>query len=124
FKSTYMNSDNTLKIQSYEIKRADGQDQIHIEIEPGHFITGTGRGAMDAFCNAIAQHWATEIVVVEYAEHTTGTDAQAEAMAYVQLGVQGVRVCGAARSEDILDASLQAVLNALANETLALQSVA
>ncbi|CAN0325819.1 unnamed protein product, partial [Chrysoparadoxa australica] len=33
FKSTYMNSDNTLKIQSYEIKRADGQDQIHIEIE-------------------------------------------------------------------------------------------
>ncbi len=124
FQSTYMNDNEALQIQSYELKRADGQDQIHIEIEPGHFITGTGRGAMDAFCNAIAQHWATEIVVVEYAEHTTGADAQADAMAYVQLGVQGTRVCGAARSEDILDASLQAVLNALAHESLKISSAA
>jgi len=124
FQSTYMNADAAPQIQSYELKRADSKDQIRIEIEPGNFINGEGRGAMDAFCNAIAQHWATEIAVVEYAEHTTGADAQAEAMAYVQLGVKGTRVCGAARSEDILDASLQAVMNALANESLGLSRAA
>jgi 2-isopropylmalate synthase len=124
FQSTYMNADAAPQIQSYELKRADGKDQIRIEIEPGNWITGEGRGAMDAFCNAIGHHWATEIAVVEYAEHTTGADAQAEAMAYVQLGVKGTRVCGAARSEDILDASLQAVMNALASESLGLSKAA
>ncbi|HIO97186.1 MAG TPA: hypothetical protein EYG71_04595, partial [Leucothrix sp.] len=38
---------------------------------------------------------------------------KSEAMAYVQLSVDGCRSCGAGRSEDIVGASLRAVLNAV-----------
>jgi hypothetical protein len=34
-------------------------------------------------------------------------------MAYVQLNIDGKRICGAGRSEDIVGASLRAVLNAV-----------
>jgi len=39
---------------------------------------------------------------------------QAEAVAYVQISVNGNRVCGVAKSGDIVEASFKAVLNAMA----------
>jgi 2-isopropylmalate synthase len=51
---------------------------------------------------------------VDYSEHTLGDNEQSEAMAYVQLNIDGSRFCGAGCSEDIVGASLRAVLNAVA----------
>ena len=54
------------------------------------------------------------IVIVDYNEHTLGDNEQSEAMAYIQLNIDGQRVCAAGCSEDIVGASLRAVLNAVA----------
>lgn len=127
FQSTYMNQAKAPRLSAYELKRADGLDHISatLEIEGTHIeVAASGRGAMDAFCNAIATYWNLEVALVDYSEHTTGKDSQAEALAYVQIGINGNRICGAARSEDIVGASLQSVLNALAHQSIELQQVA
>ena len=63
--------------------------------------------------NAINSELGSELVLVDYSEHTLGNDEKSEAMAYVQLSIGGKRICGAGHSEDIVGASLQAVLNAI-----------
>lgn len=127
FQLTYMNQIEAPLLKGYELKRENNKDQISAKLEIDGVettIAGDGRGAMDAFCNAISRHWGTELALIDYSEHTTGQDAQAEALAYVQLSVNGTRLCGAARSEDIVGASLQSVLNALASQQVSLEKVA
>lgn len=127
FQASYMTHPKAPKLITYELKRSGNLDHISATIEQdGASISleAAGRGAMDAFCNAIANHWGIDIALVEYAEHSTGHNAQAEALAYVQMGIEGRRSCGVARSEDSVGASLQSMLNAIARESLQLKSVA
>ena len=127
FQSSYMNQSKAPVLKSYQLTRNNSQDHIAatLELEGRSVeIESMGRGAMDAFCNAIANQWGLDIAVVDYSEHTTGADVQAEAMAYVQIGLNNTRVCGAARSEDIVGASLQSVLNTLAHQSVLLEVAA
>jgi len=68
---------------------------------------------VDAFTNALECFIGRKIVVVEYSEHTLGQSADAEAVCYVQLNVEGARPCGVGRSHDIVQASLAAIISAL-----------
>ena len=116
FQSAYMGSKGAPTVENYTLQRADGQDHItaSLKIDKQTIeIEGQGRGAMDAFCQAIANRWNLDVCLVDYSEHTTGKDSRAEAVAYVQISVNGKRFCGVARSEDIVGASLQSVLNSL-----------
>ena len=61
--------------------------------------------------------------MVDYSEHTLGDNQQSEAMAYVQLGVNGQRYCGAGCSEDIVGASLRAVLNAIGRSGINIKTI-
>jgi len=127
FESTYMNQGKAPALKQYQLIRTDSMDQLSATITIDGVdteIASMGRGAMDAFCNAITSHWGFDLALLNYSEHTTGQDAQAEALAYVQVGFKGTRTCGVARSEDIVGASLQSVLNALAYEALQLVEVA
>jgi 2-isopropylmalate synthase len=63
-------------------------------------------------------------VVVEYSEHTLGQSADAEAVCYVQLNIDGERPCGVGRSHDIVQASLAAILSALDTRGLVLADAA
>jgi 2-isopropylmalate synthase len=54
-----------------------------------------------------------KVNVIDYAEHAVGEGTDAEAVAYVQLDVDGERVCGASLDRDVVSASLGAVLSAL-----------
>ena len=68
---------------------------------------------VDAFVQAMESVTGRHIVVVEYSEHTLGQSADAEAVCYVQLNIDGERPCGVGRSHDIVHASLAAILSAL-----------
>jgi 2-isopropylmalate synthase len=76
-------------------------------------ISSEGKGILDAFVSAINRKLDSKLVLVDYNEHTLGDNEQSEAMAYVQLNINGMRFCGAGCSEDIVGASLRAVLNAV-----------
>ena len=117
FEDTYQNVDGAMSVQSYQAARADGSDELSAVLVAGENqirISGNGKGILDAFISGINSRLDDRIVIVDYSEHTLGDSEQAEAMAYLQLSVGGQRVCGVGRSEDIVGASLRAVLNAVA----------
>lgn len=117
FQDTYIDVEGPMSVESYQASRSGGTDRLRamIKTTSGNFgITGEGKGILDAFVSAINQKLNARIVLVDYSEHTLGDNQQSEAMAYVQLSVAGQRYCGAGCSEDIVGASLRAVLNAIA----------
>jgi 2-isopropylmalate synthase len=59
------------------------------------------------------RHSGQHINVVDYSEHAIGSGTDAEAVAYIQLNIDGQRVAGAAFDHDTVSASLKAVLSCI-----------
>ena len=117
FKATYLQANKSMHLNGYQVKRQDGVDTMEaVLVESGveHSITGHGRGVLEAFVEAMSKHTGTPFVIIDYNEHTLGKDEGSEAMAYVQISIDQQRVCGAGQSRDILGATLNALLNAVA----------
>ena len=103
-------------LNGYRLDRSRGVDTIEARILEGKvetLIRGQGEGAMSAFVDAWQKHSGHKLVVVDYSEHAVGPGTEAEAAAYVQLSIDGHRVCGAALDQDTVTASLMAVMAAL-----------
>jgi len=117
FNRTYLKTDSSMRLKSYQVNRQEGQDSMDAVIVDGDTETsihGEGRGVLEAFTSGLSKHIAKDLVIIEYNEHTLGQDDASDAMAYVQLSINSQRVCGAGRSQDILGATLNAILNAIA----------
>ncbi|WP_439135629.1 2-isopropylmalate synthase [Pseudomaricurvus sp.] len=114
FNSTYLINHN--RIDTYNLSRSHEADELSVIIttDAGDItIDGKGKGVLDAFVSGLSDNTDSDMVLIDYSEHTLGQDEQAEAITYVQLSINGSRYCAAGKSEDIVGASLQAVLNAL-----------
>ncbi len=116
FESTYLRGEAGWTLGRYQLAREEGEDALTATLHTPAgeaCLSGRGNGVIDAFVNALESHFARRIVVVEYSEHTLGQSADAEAVCYVQLNVEGARPCGVGRSHDIVQATLNAILSAL-----------
>lgn len=112
---TYMNHLSVVDLQSYQITRRNEQDELTATIDymgTPMPLSGSGEGVLDAFVSALGQAFGTEIIVLEYSEHTLGDNEQAEAIAYTQMTIAGQRFCGIGTSKDIVAASLNSVVSA------------
>ena len=89
-------------------------DAVLIDQGQEYNISGEGRGVLEAFVAGLSAYLGQSFVIVDYSEHTLGSNEGAEAIAYVQISINQQRVCGAGKSLDILGATLNAVLNAVA----------
>ena len=121
FNHTYLESNQTRKLKNYEVKREGGTDLMQaMMIDGGNevVLSGEGCGVLEAFVEALSEHTGKPFVIVHYNEHTLGSNEGSEAIAYVQISVGQQRVCGAGRSRDILGATLNALLNAVARAEL------
>ena len=119
FQNTYIAVDKPITVEKYQASRSRGSDRLSATLvtKNAHLdIAGEGKGILDAFVRAIKSALGIKLVLVDYSEHTLGDNEQSEAIAYVQLSIDGQRSCGAGRSEDIVGASMRAVLNALARD--------
>jgi len=117
FQDTYIKVDKPITVDRYQASRSQGSDRLSATLVTEHGdidITSEGKGILDAFVRAINATLGTKLVLIDYSEHTLGDNEQSEAIAYVQLSINGQRSCGAGCSEDIVGASLRAVLNAVA----------
>jgi len=115
FNSTYNQTNQAVVLDGYTATHENNRDQLTATLKwKNDFlkINGKGTGTLDAFMSALSTMIKQPLVIVEYNEHSLGHDEQAQAVAYVQLSVNGARFCGVATSGDIVKASLQAVLNA------------
>jgi 2-isopropylmalate synthase len=121
FSKTYLEPQQTENIDSYRLNRQSNKDMLQVQIlgiNGAVTIDGQGKGVLDAFVRGLSESIETDIVLIDYNEHALPSkkgvkNEQAEAMSYVQLSIQGVRYCAAAKCDDIVSASLQAVLNAV-----------
>jgi 2-isopropylmalate synthase len=115
FQQTYMAHDGRWRLGNYSLSREDKVDRLEIELINGgvHNITGTGNGVVAAFVNAMSSVIGKPIVLVEYSEHALSQSADAEAVCYIQLNIDGERCCGVGRSHDIVTASMNGILGAI-----------
>ncbi len=69
---------------------------------------------MSALLNGLIDQYGLQVNIIDYHEHTLGSQTQSKAASYVQLqsDVSNVSFFGAAIEEDATKASLQALLNA------------
>ncbi|TDG15824.1 2-isopropylmalate synthase [Seongchinamella unica] len=125
FHQTYLSQDNGWRLGNYSLSREDKIDKLEIELLNGgsHVITGTGNGVVAAFVDAMSSVIGKSIVLVEYSEHALSQSADAEAICYIQLNIDGQRCCGAGRSHDIVQASMNGILSAI-NSAVGAESVA
>lgn len=117
FNKTYLQPNQQRHLKSYQVQRQNNTDVMQaILVDDGteYDIAGEGRGVLEAFVAALSKHTQQPFVIVDYNEHTLGSNEGSEAMAYVQISMGKQRVCGAGKSRDILGATLNALLNAVA----------
>ncbi len=116
FTATYLEPKNRMTLESYQVNRADKIDSIEAVLVDGnenHDLAGIGCGVLEAFVAGLSKYIGHSVVIIDYSEHTLGQSEGSEAMAYVQISIDQQRVCGAAKSRDILGATLNAILNAV-----------
>ncbi|SHE57378.1 2-isopropylmalate synthase [Vibrio gazogenes] len=108
-----------MSLQHYHSQpTADGQ-KIEAQIRYRDQViacTGCGIGLMSALLTGLMQQFDCQANVVDYHEHTLGTQTHSKAASYVQLqsAMSNVSIFGVAIEEDATKASLQALLNAYA----------
>jgi len=109
--------------------RHEGKDRCTLQatmVDQGRSVAlqATGNGPIDAFVQALRRHLGMVLHVGDYSEHALGDGENAEAVAFVQLRTaDGVSRFGVGRDEDIVAASLRAVLNGV-NRLLACEAPA
>ena len=116
FQETYLASGGRWKLGNYQVSREDGVDKLQAQLLEGasaHRLSGTGNGVVASFVDAMQGFTGKRIVLVEYNEHALSHSADAEAICYIQLNIDGERCCGVGRSPDIIQASLDGILGAI-----------
>ncbi|MEJ2530368.1 MAG: 2-isopropylmalate synthase [Halioglobus sp.] len=116
FEQTYLARNGRWCLGNYQVNRDDHVDRLQAELQQGaatHALAGTGNGVVAAFVDAMQNFTGKQIVLVEYSEHALSHSADAEAICYIQLNIDGERCCGVGRSHDIIQASLDGILRAI-----------
>ena len=130
FENTYLNQ-STLALQDYEIKNTAGSVSFAGSVRMGDEIidvVGNGNGPLSAFINAISAKLNKNIHVINYAEHALTVESQspltqnnsdANAVAYLQLNIEGEIYSGIGTCSSTVSAMLKAALSALAQAQIA-----
>ncbi len=116
FEQHYLQQTAPYKLLSYQISRDNNEDELHAQLDYSNGsidVHARGSGVVEAFVAALQQHTSKALVLVEYSEHALSQSADADAICYVQLNIDGQRCCGVGRSSDIVEASLRAILGAV-----------
>lgn len=103
-------------LAGYQLERRGEIDEIVASIRHDgaiEQIRGTGNGAIEAFVNAWYDAHGTRVTVVDYVQHAMEEGTSADAVAYLQLSIDGRRISGAAFDQDTVSAAMRAVLVAL-----------
>ena len=78
-----------------------------------HQVQGTGAGPIDAFVAGLAAATGHDVRVLDYHEHAIGSGASAQAVAYLELLINGHTLFGVGMDGNIVSASLKAIISGL-----------
>lgn len=119
FESEYLKAPQAIALAERRIDvHAQGDDRaVSVSLlvdNVARKVTGIGNGPIDAIMNALQREFGINAEVLEYSEHSVGQGAKAQAIAYVNVAMDGKSSFGVGRHESILTASIEAVLSAVA----------
>ncbi len=117
FKNEYVNQAEPIKMLECHFKQVDGiEAEITILVNGVKKVYhGQGNGRLDAVSNAIMKHFDISFALVTYEEHALQVGSNSQACAYVGIEVEGMEKAtwGAGIHNDIIDASVYALISAL-----------
>lgn len=116
FQSTYVNVEVPIKMLENHFVQGDGISAEITIFRDGEkkVYHGKGNGRLDAVSNAIKKHFDIKFKVVCYEEHSLQTGSNSQAVAYVGVETEnGNVVWGAGIKDDIIDASVHALVSAV-----------
>lgn len=116
FNETYYDPQKVFDIVECHFQQKDGI-QTQVSIKEGDTVTvvhAQGNGRLNAVNNALKKHFNMQYTLDAYEEHSLSKKSDAKAMAYVGITKDGQKLYwGVNSDEDILRASIDALVNAL-----------
>jgi 2-isopropylmalate synthase len=115
FDAEYLANDRPYSLVSHQFDHVDGVGRTVATLRVNgqeQVIEGQGNGPIDAFVNGLRAK-GVALQLMDFHEHAIGRGAAAKAVAYVEIKAAPHDLCGAGIDEDIVTASLRAVLSAL-----------
>ncbi len=119
FATEYLDLDEPYRLNGYEsAQNARGADRtvVTARLTTGNdqvVVHGEGAGSLDAFVSGLNEIIESPVKVVDYSEHARGGGTDAEAVAYIELLVDGRELWGCGIHTDITTASMRAIVSAL-----------
>ncbi|ERJ20414.1 2-isopropylmalate synthase protein [Salinisphaera shabanensis E1L3A] len=105
-----------LSLVDYGLRRGDDRQTLDVTLSDGRQrieLQGHGNGPLSAFIDAWHAHTGEEIAVADYSEHALSAGSDADAIAFVQLRKDTLRIPAVAEDSDTVSAALKAIIAAL-----------
>ncbi|SDK29538.1 2-isopropylmalate synthase [Billgrantia gudaonensis] len=127
FADEYLEQNEPFALVGHRLSSEPDSPRVHLEAQIAQngerrTIRGEGNGPLAAFVRALAAE-GQDVEIIDYHEHSRGQGADAEAVAYVEVRIDGEAVFGAGIDESITTASMNAVMSAI-NRKLSTQAPA
>ena len=127
FADEYLDQTSPFSLVSHRLSSEPDSPTVSLEAtieEHGERRTlrGQGNGPLAAFIKALAAD-GNDVEIIDYHEHARGQGADAEAIAYVEVRIDGKAVFGVGTDESITSASMKGVMSAI-NRHLSTQAPA
>ena len=119
FAGEYLDIDYPHVLHGYEsAQNAAGKDRTlltaRISKEGEQLVVqGEGSGSLDAFVIGLRNALDLDLRVLDYHEHSKGTGADATAVAYIEMAIDGTELWGCGLHTDITTASMRAIISAI-----------
>ena len=116
FQKTYVNIQSPIEVVENHFQQ---NDNIHAAITVRyngeiHTYSGEGNGRLDAVSNALKENMGLTYTIVTYNEHALEQSSKSQAVAYVGIAASdGSMYWGAGVHNDIMDASVRALISAI-----------
>jgi 2-isopropylmalate synthase len=117
FEREYLSAKAPYGYVSHHLVEDSTRDEVELatEVQDGQSkqrLSGRGNGPIDAFVSALQKLSHLKITVMDYHEHSIGAGADAKAITYVELRVDGGKALyGVGMDSNIVTASLKAILS-------------
>ncbi|MCG6658675.1 2-isopropylmalate synthase [Halomonas campisalis] len=117
FADEYVEQTAPFALINHRLSSEPDSPRVHLEAQieqqgGRQTIRGEGNGPLAAFIRALAAE-GHDVEIIDYHEHSRGQGADAEAIAYVEVRLDGKAVFGVGIDESITTASMKAVMSAI-----------
>lgn len=115
FEKDFVNVAEYLEIGEFAFETKESECEVRIElVKPQKkSIDSKGNGRLDSVANALREHLNLSFDILDYSEHALKNGSNAKAIAYVQIESNGKKYFGAGIDNDIIKASVYALVSAL-----------